>query len=104
MTKLEMREYFVDLEDALERSLKKWKKESKIENGSVVQLEWQFELSHIIIDVFWRDKEEKVVVYCMNPHLPLRDRAWRGLTKTTIRNVLDAVGNFAQIVMSLPHL
>ncbi len=100
MTKLEMREYFVELEDALERSLKKWKKESKIENGKVTQIEWQFELSHIIIDVFWHDGEEKVVVYCLNPHVLLRNRTFRGLSKATTRNVLDAVGNFAQIVMT----
>jgi len=100
MNKLEMREYLAELETDLERMLKKWKKESRIENGEAVQVEWQFQQSHIIVDVFWHDKEERINVYCINPHHRIREGRWRGLTRETGRKVMDMAGNFAQIVMN----
>ncbi len=102
MTKLEMREYLAELETLLDRMLKKWKKESRIENGKAVQVAWQFEQSHIIMDVFWRDNEEKINLFCLNPHRPIREGRWAGLTKETGKKVIDMVGNFAQIVLSEP--
>lgn len=98
MDKLSMREYLATLETRIEDGLK-WKRESRIENGSVVQLEWQFEQSHIIMDVFWHDGKERINVYCFNPHLPIRKGSWKGLNDETSRMVMNISFNFAQIVM-----
>ena len=38
-----MREWVATLEGVLDHKLKKWMKESRIENGECVQVEWQFE-------------------------------------------------------------
>jgi hypothetical protein len=94
-----MREYLAELETVVDRMLKRWKKETRIENGKAVHLEWQFEQSHIIINVFWQENEH-IYVICLNPHMTPRQRDWMGLTKKTEKQVMDLIGNFAQIVMT----
>lgn len=103
MDKLSMREYIAELETRIDGMLRRWKKESRIENGEAVQIEWQFEQSHIIMNVFWHDKREGINIYCLNPHLQTREGKWKGLDKRSEKSVMDMIGNFAQIVMSMPH-
>lgn len=96
-----MREWMCSLEEVLDNKLKKWLKESRIENGEVVQVEWQFELTHIILDVFWHDEEELVQLYYFGPrakHL----FTWHGLNDKTFNRIQDRVGNLAQVTMHPP--
>jgi hypothetical protein len=95
-----MREYIAALETHIDLMLKKWKKESKIENGRVVQFEWQFEQSHIILDLFWHDGEEHIDIICHNPHHRLRTGTWLLSDPHIEKGIMDKIGNFAQIVQS----
>ena len=97
MEKFAMREFLADLETRIDLALKKWKKTSRIENGCVVQIEWQFEQAHIILDIFWLDGDESIELECKYPRHHSENK-WRGLTQDTMRKVQDRVGNFAQIV------
>jgi len=97
MTKLEMREYVAELETRIDLRLKKWKKESRIENGEAVQVEWQYEQSHIILDFFWHDGEERMNLYCISPRNQRRG-GWDNISKKTETAIMDIIGNFAQIV------
>lgn len=97
MEKLEMREFLADLETRIDRALRKWKKNSRVENNEVAQIEWQFEQAHIILDVFWRDGNERINIECRNP-LTIWKHQWEGLTGKTADNAMDRLGNFAQIV------
>ena len=100
MEKIAMREYLADLEARIDEKLKKWKKE-RIENGDkIVHLTWQFESSHIMIDVFWDDEDEFIEVECKLARAPHRDYEFQGLTAETIERVIDRVGNFAMIAMN----
>lgn len=98
MTKLEMREYLADLETRIDAILKKWKKIARIENGEVVQMEWQFEQVRIMLDVFWLDTDEAIELDCRSPRIRW-DHRWKGLTQETATRVMDRIGNFAQIVL-----
>lgn len=92
-----MREFIGRLEDTIERSLKKWKQSSRIEDGPVVQIEYQFEQAHVVVDVFWRDSEERLNIECRDPRTTRKDQL-KGLNSDTLRIVQDRLGNFAQIV------
>lgn len=97
MKKIAMREYLVDLETRIDEMLKKWKKVSRVENGEVVQIVWQFEQSFIAIDIYWLDGDEAIEIECKRPRMKTEHK-WRGLTLSTLTRVMDRVGNFAQIV------
>lgn len=97
-----MRVYVSELEAYVDKSLKKWRKGSHIENGEVVQMEWQFEQTHIILDVFWHDGDEGVNVHCITPR-GIHKYEFSGLTPDTIDRVMDRVGNFAQVSMYPLH-
>lgn len=75
-----------------------WKKIDHIENGEVVRLSWEFELSFMIIDVFWHDGDEGVNLQISHPR-HRHQFEWTGLTETTIDNLMDRVGNIAQTIM-----
>jgi len=98
MDKLSMRVYLSDLETRIDTMLKKWKKESRIENGEAVQVEWQFEQAHVIIDVFWEDLGERIILHCFSPRFSMK-QDWAGLNAQTAVKVMDRVGNFVQIAM-----
>jgi hypothetical protein len=102
LDKLGMREWVAALEQIVDVKLKKWKKESRMENGEAVQMEWQFELTHIIINVFWEDHKEAVHFEFNNPRSSLRFE-WNGLTDRTLNKVIDRVGNLAQSTMYPPE-
>lgn len=91
-----MREFVAKLENSIEKMLRKWKMASRIEDGPVVQLEYQFEQSHIALDIFWHDAEERLNIECRSPRMNRKDQL-KGLTDETITVVMDRIGNFAQI-------
>lgn len=101
MDKHLMREWMASLENVIDNKLKKWKKESRIENGEAVQVEWQYEQTHIIIDVFWEDRQEAVHLHYIAPRAN-HSFTWHGLTNLTFDKVMDRVGNLAQITMTPP--
>lgn len=101
MEKFDTREWVGTLEQAVDNKLKKWRKEQKIENGEAIQMRWQFEQSHIILDVFWEDHKETIHFQYLSPRSSYRFE-WNGLTEKTFNKVMDRVGNLAQITMYPP--
>lgn len=96
-----MRDWIISLESMLDHKLRKWKKDDKMENGEVVQLRYQFEQTHILIEIFWHDKQEIVQLQYLGP----RSRysfLWHGLDERTFDRVMDRVGNLAQTTMFPP--
>src|SRR4051812_2808275 len=102
MDKIGMRDWIANLELVIDNKLRKWKKESRIENGEAVQIEWQFNLTHIILDIFWEDAKERVHMSYHHPRASLRYE-WDGLTDKTFNKIMDRVGNLAQITMYPPE-
>lgn len=96
-----MRIWVSSLEEIVDNKLKKWKKDPKIENGEAIQLRWQFEQSHIMMDIFWEDHQETVHFQFLSPRTSHRFE-WHGLTAKTLNKVMDRVGNLAQITMYPP--
>lgn len=96
-----MRDWVCSLEEVLDKKLKKWKKENKIENGEAVHLRWQYEQTHVQIDIFWEDKKETVSLKYLSPRAN-HDFLWHGLDEKTLNKVMDRVGNLAQITMHPP--
>ena len=94
-----MREYIASLETRVDTALKKWKKASRIENGEVVQIEWQFEQALVIIDVFWHDGDEHVLLECRTPRVH-STHEWKGLTDMTVSNVVDRINNFSAVAQN----
>lgn len=101
MNKIEMRDWVSSLEEVIDNKLRGWKKESRIENGEVVQVQWQFEQTHIIIDIFWHDNEELVHLAYFGPRAK-HNFTWHGLSDRTYNRVQDRIGNLAQITMYPP--
>lgn len=101
MTKIEMREWVASVEGAIDVRLKPWKKESRIENGEAVQIGWQFEQTHILMDIFWQDGKESVIMRYMAPHAN-HQFFFHGLNNETVNRIMDRVGNLAQITMHPP--
>lgn len=101
MNKIDMREWVASLESVVDNKLRAWKKESRIENGEVVQVEWQFEQTHIIADIFWHDHEETVSLQYFCPRARY-GFTWHGLNDKTFNKVMDRVGNLAQVTMHPP--
>lgn len=101
MKKQDMREWVSSLESIIENKLKGWKKLQKIENGRIVQLAWQFEQSHVIIDIFWHDGQETVRLYVFGP-IEDHDYTWHGLNNKTFNLVQDRIGNLTQMIMYPP--
>lgn len=96
-----MREWVSSLEEIVDNKLRKWRKSHTIENGEVVQLRWQFEQSHIQIDVFWPDKKEGIILQYLSPRTN-HSYYWHGLDDRTFNKVMDRVGNLAQVTMHPP--
>ncbi len=101
MEKHEMREWVASLEEVIDNKLKLWKKESRIENGECVQVEWQFEQTHVIMDIFWDDHKEFINLMYLAPRAK-HSYMWHGLTDKTFNKVMDRIGNLAQMTM-YPH-
>lgn len=101
MNKIEMRDWVSALEQVVENKLKGWKKESRIENGECVQIEWQFEQTHIIIDIFWHDHEELVKLHIFGPRVN-HGFTWHGLTNRTFNKVQDRIGNMIGFILNPP--
>lgn len=98
MEKYDARVYVGELEDRIDRMLKKWKKFTRIEAKGLIQLEWQFDMARIIIDVFWGKHDRiKLECHCMTTDLK---HEYEDLTADTAQKVMDRVGYFAQIVSS----
>lgn len=93
-----MREWVASLESVIDNKLRKWLKESRIENGEAVQAEWQFNLTHIILDIFWEEGKESVHMLFHSPRSTFQYR-WSGLTDKTFDKIMDRVGNLAQVAM-----
>lgn len=96
MDKYDARVYLGDLEDRVDKVLRKWKKFNRIEDQDVIQLEWQFEMSRVILDAFW-GKNERLKLECHCSRLDWKHE-WDGFTAQTANYVMDRIGNFAQIV------
>ena len=89
-----------DLEDRIDKSLKKWKKFTRIEDKNLAQFEWQFGLARVIVDCFW-GTNERIKLECHCSRIDWKHE-WDGLTGKTAQKVMDRIGNFAQIVASTP--
>lgn len=101
MEKFAMREWVSALEEILDNKLRKWRKDNKIENGEVVQMRWQFEQMHFHMDVFWKDKAERIHLRFMSPRADYTF-TWDELSDRTFNKVMDRVGNIAQSAMYPP--
>lgn len=101
MTKIDMRDWVASLETVVDNKLKKWKKEPRIENGEAVQLHWQFEQCHFILDIFWEDRKECVQFEFHGPRSK-HHFMWDGLSDKTFNKVVDRVGNLAMIALHPP--
>jgi hypothetical protein len=101
MEKIDMREWVAALEDVVDNKLNKWKKEPKMENGEAVQLRWTWEQTHIHIDIFWMDGHESLNLQYLSPRIDHHYR-WHGLDDRSFNNVMDRVGNLAQVTMHPP--
>ena len=102
MKKQEMREWVSALGDVIDHKLSKWKKDNPIENGEAVRLSWQFGQVTIEMYVFWEDQKEEVKLQCNGPRFH-HYHEWSGLKDSTFNNIMDRVGNWAQVVMYPPH-
>lgn len=96
-----MREWVIPLELMLDNKLKKWKKYDRLENGENVQLRWQYEQTHIHLDVFWQDDAEMIRLKYISPRRGY-DFMWHGLSDRTFNKIQDRVGNLALLVVSPP--
>lgn len=101
MEKHDMREWVASLEEMIDNKLKKWRKENKIENGEAVHLRWQWEQTHMQIDVFWEDSKETLTLEYMSPRSS-HSYMWHGLDDKTFNRVQDRIGNLAQNAMHPP--
>lgn len=98
MEKIEMRLWVDALEQVIDNKLTKWLKHSKIENGEAVLLMWQFELTYMLLYVFWQDRKELVKFTYVSPRIN-HNHDWPGLNDRTFNNVMDRMGNYAQMAM-----
>lgn len=98
MDKIAMREWVASLEGVIDNKLRKWLKHNKLENGEVVELWWQFELTHILLYIFWHDGNELVKFRYVSPRIE-HEHQWSGLDDATFNNVQDRAGNYAQMAM-----
>jgi hypothetical protein len=101
MDKIGMRDWVASLEGIIDNKLRKWKKENRIENGEAVQLRWQFEQTHVHMDIFWRDKQESITLKYIGPRAS-HEYLWHGLDDRTFNKICDRVGNLAQVTMYPP--
>lgn len=101
MEKIAMREWVSSLEEIIDNKLRKWRKENPIENGEAVHLRWQFEQTHVHLDIFWQDKKETVSMKYLSPRAS-HEYLWHGLDDRTFNKVMDRVGNLAQVTMYPP--
>jgi len=101
MNKIDMREWVASLEVMLDNKLKKWHKFAKWENGENVQLRWQYEQTHIQLDVFWENGVETVRLKYLSPRGD-HDFMWHGLTDKTFNRIQDRVGNLAMTTLHPP--
>ena len=96
-----MRDWIATLEEAIDIKLKKWVKQSHIENGEAVQMHWQWEQVHFQLDIFWEDHQETVNLQYLSPRIN-HSYCWHGLDNKTFNKVMDRVGNLAQVTMHPP--
>lgn len=102
MDKISMREWVATLEGTIDTRLNKlWKKESRIENGEAVQIEWQFEQTHIMIDIFWIDDAESVILKYLSPRTS-HQFMWNGLNNRTVDRIMDRVAHLVMRTMYPP--
>lgn len=101
MNKVDMRFWVSSLEEVIDKKLHKWWKEKKIENGEAVQLRWQYEQTHLHLDIFWEDGKETVNLLYLSPRTDHRFQ-WHGLNDKSFSNAMDRVGNLAQVTMHPP--
>lgn len=101
MDKISMREWLAALEEMIDNKLRKWRKHAMIQNGESVKLRWQFETTDIIIDVFWEDAQELVVLRYLHPRNQYEFK-WHGLTNVTFNKIQDRIGNLSMQAMHPP--
>jgi hypothetical protein len=102
MEKLAARDYISELEGRVDVALKQWTKHRFYDNGNPTQRVWQWEKSHVLINIFWKDTDERVVIYCLHPDDDKR-RELYGLSGETLAKMTDVVRNFAQWVENRRH-
>ena len=102
MDKADMREWICSLETVIDNKLKKWRKGLKVENGEAVQLHWQWEQTHLQINIFWEHSKETVKLKYASPRGDF-GFFWHGLNDKTFNKVMDRVGNLAQVTMYPPQ-
>lgn len=96
-----MRDWVASLEEVIDNKLTKWLKIPKFENGESVQLRWQYEQTHVQLDIFWEDQKELVSLHYVSPRIDHGYR-WSGLSDRTFNKVCDRIGNLAQITLYPP--
>jgi hypothetical protein len=102
MNKIDMREWIASLEEVIDNKLSKWLKHNKIENGAAVNLGWQFELTHIQMDIFWQDHQETVKLRYLSPRID-ECFLWHGLNDRTFDEIIGRVGALDEMTMFPPN-
>lgn len=102
MEKYVSKEWVSSVESAIDRKLSKWLKGRRIENGEAIHFDWQFEQTHMFLDIFWEDGKESAHFTYVGPRSTQRFE-WHKLDKATINKIMDKVGNLAQVTMHPYH-
>lgn len=98
MEKFSFKEWATVLGAAIDKKLAKWLKGPRIENGEAFHFGWQFEQTHMFLDIFWEDGKEAVHFTYVGPRATQRFE-WHKLDKNVINRIMDKVGNLAQVTM-----
>lgn len=98
MEEMAMRVYLSKLETRIDAMLKLWKKHPKIEYGESIQLEWQFDGAQVFLDIFYEDLGERLILNCFSQRRTIK-QDWHGFSKKTEQQIVDRIGNFAQVAM-----
>ena len=96
MDEAKIAEYIANLEVRIDRALKHWSKLQNVDRGRIVQLIWKMKEAQITVDIFWSD-DEGIRLLCQSPKLNWLSN-WAGFTRETASNIMDRIGNFAQII------
>lgn len=105
MEKYAARDYVSEIEERLAITLRRWKALPKILNGRIIQLNYQFEQSHIIVNIWWQDGHEIIILYMIDPYVmdKPREEIPGPFSVDTLTMLVHYLAHFAQIVESRWH-
>jgi len=88
------KEWASSIEATVDKKLSKWLKGPRIENGEAIHYGWQYEQTHMLLDIFWEDGKETVSFTYVSPRTTQRF-TWHGLDANVEDRIMDRVGNLA---------